>query len=140
MRLPLIKLWRYRYMLLSLVFYIPISLFAADVEWPNTPAARHTRSWIEALNTDGDEAMKTFIAQSFSRAAIEEKGADNIAMQFLRVKRQTGKLKVESVVDNGDSAIATVTAETNGMKLQVTGIAEKQPPNHLVGVAVKLAK
>ena len=121
----------------SLLF---LSHAALAQTWPDTPAAQRTKAWIEAFNADGDEAMKVFIAQSFMKSAVAEKGAETIATRFLGMKKQTGKLKVESVAAIEDGVTVIALAELPNVKLEVTGHVEKEAPHYLKGVGAKPAK
>lgn len=106
-----------------------------EVEWPDTIAARRARAFVEAMNADGEEALRRFMAENYSPASLQEKSIEDRMTIPRGVRAQTGKLTVGSVKPDGELGVVFVCkGEALGIWLEFTITLQKEPPHYWAGV------
>jgi CubicO group peptidase (beta-lactamase class C family) len=100
-----------------------------QVDWPYTTAGRYSKSFFEAYNTEGEEALRRFVKEYHSEDYLNETSLDEELTSHLRLRKLAGKLIVHSAKALGDFAIEIIArSELFGwMKFQIELLPE--PPH-----------
>jgi CubicO group peptidase (beta-lactamase class C family) len=107
----------------------------ATVDWPDTIAARRAKAFVDAMNAEQDDALRRFVAENFSPAALEKKSAEDRALMFQTIRAQIGSLRIRSVKADGDLRVVVVgKCEPVGIGLQLTITMKDEPPHYWAGV------
>ncbi|MBL8516024.1 MAG: hypothetical protein JNM76_03550 [Betaproteobacteria bacterium] len=110
---------------------------ASEPALPEGPASQKLSLWLAAFNADGAEAMTRHVSDHFATSVLQKKPAADIAAQFAGMRKQTGKLKLESASGDANAVRARVKSESLGIALEVSASVEPAAPHGILGVGVK---
>ncbi len=128
-------------MMVSVIVQVPIvcaqtGIDAAakqQVEWPATPAGLCARAFFEALNTDGEDALRQFVKEHYS----EETSLDEEVASHLQLRKIAGKLEAHSATSDGDFAIDIFARSPifGWMKFRIE--LSKEPPHDVTAMEAR---
>ena len=104
-------LWLIGFTTLTFIAWAPVAWGQTEahpgvkqVDWPATPAGRCAKAFFEALNTDGEDALRRFVQEHYS----EETSLEEELASHLQLRRLAGKLTAHSASADGDFAVNIV--------------------------------
>lgn len=107
----------------------------AEVNWPDTIAARRARAFVEAMNAGNEESLRRFVTENYSTESLADGSIDGKVATFQGIRASTGKFIVNSVQTDGElSAIVVVQCQPLGIWLELTITLKKEPPHYWGGV------
>jgi D-alanyl-D-alanine carboxypeptidase len=107
------------------------------VQWPDTVAARRAQALVQAMNADGEDSMREFIADNYSPASLAKQSAEERAKMPLAIRARTGKLTVHSAKTVDERTVAFVCkAEAVDVWLEFTLKLEQEPPYYCAGITI----
>jgi D-alanyl-D-alanine carboxypeptidase len=123
-----------------LLFARPADGRTRSVELPATPLGDIVREWVEVINGGGEAAVKSFVENRFSEAALAQNAAvypvlfRNLQRQggieIVRVTPNTGELPMHLIIKSktGERFARVTVGLSKGGKLAGIGIAKTEDP------------
>ncbi len=105
------------------------------VDWPNTHAGRFGEAFFEAYNADGEDALRRFIKEHYSKEYLKETPIEQeLANGPLMLRRVVGRMAVHSASAQGDFTIEAIvhTEKYGWAKFRIE--LSPEPPHDLVGM------
>ena len=79
-----------------------------QVAWPDTPAGRWARAYVEAYNTPGRDGLRRFVKEYFSEAYLRENPLEKVVSDHFQTRGMLNKLDVHSVRADGDFVVSVI--------------------------------
>ena len=115
---------------LMFVTYVP-----GQIVWPHTTAGKHAASFIEMLNSTGDDALKAFITGHMSpnpEITIEQR-----VERFRGTRQNLQGAVVQRILGSSASDIAFIVKKPNGEILRVRIDLEEGSDPRIAGIGVR---
>lgn len=80
------------------------------VVWPDTPAGRWAKAYVEAYNTSGRDALPRFVKEYFSEAYLRENPLEKVVSDHFQTRGMLNKLDVHSVRADGDFVVSVIVS------------------------------
>lgn len=110
---------------------------AKPVEWPETPAGRWAKAYVEAYNTPGEGAVYEFVTDHFSKVDLRETSVKEVVAKYFQ-PRQMGlkRLEVRSVRTDGDFVAAVVAPAKPYGWIEFRFELSPEPPHSILGLKI----
>lgn len=104
--------------------------------WPDTPAARIARGWVEAFN-GGEAAMRGWLSRNLTPSSLEKKPLPE-RMEVYRTNRERwGRLVFASVEKSAPAELTVKLLDADANAIPFTFSVEDRPPYRLVSITLK---
>lgn len=109
-----------------------------DVEFPDTPAGRAARAFVEAFNSADAEVIAEFMRRHRSPAQLAERTAEQRAGQLVGAASTLGALTVKEILEARDHFIAFRTESSAApMALRCALTLDEAPPHFVTNIELR---
>lgn len=106
---------------------------APAAEWPNSPAGRLGRGWLEAFNA-GEPAMRRFLAENLTAASLAERAVDARLATYRDLRERLGRLALTAVTVDQPTAVTVTFADAERLRHEFTFVATEEAPHRLARI------
>jgi D-alanyl-D-alanine carboxypeptidase len=126
----------------ALAFLLPVclasALAAASPKLPDTPQGRRMDALLKAFAAGTPDAVRAFISENFSDAALAEVPLDQRLQRLSGIAKDNGPLELSKVANAGPNASFLVHATRSGNWIEVTLNLEEAPPQKIRSMRLEL--
>ena len=120
---------------LPLFLLMFVTYVSGQIIWPHTLAGKHAASFIEMLNSTGDDALKAFITGHMS--PNPDLTLDQRIERFRGMRQNLKGSVVQRIVGSSNSDIALIVKSGNGELLQIRIELEEAGDQRIAGIGVQ---